>query len=471
MAIEIREITEQQKAAILAKKEGHFFDGKSIEVKPGKLSESVAAFANADGGELFIGLDEDRELSAFSWRGFANEEAANAHLSVFDILFPLGQDFLYTFLSMPDANGLILHVEVRKTREIKRATDGRPYVRRGAQSNRIVTEEALRQLEYTKGLSSFETEAVNVNKSVIIDSTEIYEFMIEVIPTSEPEPWLRKQQVLRLDQPTVAGCLLFADEPQALLPKRCGIKVYRYTTKDAIGSRETLAFDPITIEGSLYKQIHSAVDTTSRVVQDSRKLGTTTLEKVNYPPEAIHEIITNAVLHRDYSVADDVHIRVFDNRVEVESPGRLPAHITVENILAERFARNGTLVRLLNKYPNPPNKDVGEGLNTAFDAMHKLGLKEPAILQRENSVLVQIKHEPLASPEEIILDYLEVNDTIQNKTAREICHVSGDYIIRTLFKRLEARGLIERVPGTNTASTAWRRGASFETGRRQNLER
>jgi ATP-dependent DNA helicase RecG len=55
-----------------------------------------------------------------------------------------------------------------------------------------------------------------------------------------------------------------------------------------------------------------------------------------YPAEALHEVITNAVLHRDYSVADDVHIRVFENRVEVESPGRLPAHITPQNILAER---------------------------------------------------------------------------------------------------------------------------------------
>ena len=63
------------------------------------------------------------------------------------------------------------------------------------------------------------------------------------------------------------------------------------------------------------------------------------LESVKYPITALHEIITNAVLHRDYSVADDIHIRIFDNRVEVASPGTLPAHITAENILNERFAR------------------------------------------------------------------------------------------------------------------------------------
>ena len=105
------------------------------------------------------------------------------------------------------------------------------------------------------------------------------------------------------------------------------------------------------------------------------------MEAVQYPEVTLHEIITNAVLHRDYSVADDVHVRVFDNRIEVESPGRLPAHITPENILTERFSRNGNLVRWINKFPDPPNKDVGEGLRTAFAAMNQLKLKEPEIDQ------------------------------------------------------------------------------------------
>jgi ATP-dependent DNA helicase RecG len=76
--------------------------------------------------------------------------------------------------------------------------------------------------------------------------------------------------------------------------------------------------------------------------------------------------LTNAVIHRDYGIADDIHIRIFDNRVEIESPGRLPAHITPANILDERYSRNGAVVRYINKFPDAPNKDVGEGLNTAF---------------------------------------------------------------------------------------------------------
>ncbi|MDV7400225.1 ATP-binding protein, partial [Arthrospira platensis SPKY1] len=106
-----------------------------------------------------------------------------------------------------------------------------------------------------------------------------------------------------------------------------------------------------------------------------------------YPKEAIHEIIANAVLHRDYSITKDIHIRIFDNRIEIESPGRLPGHVSPENILTEQLARNGSIVRIVNKFPNPPNKDVGEGLNTAFEAFRKLKLNPPEIIESESSVI------------------------------------------------------------------------------------
>src|SRR5712691_7142152 len=181
------------------------------------------------------------------------------------------------------------------------------------------------------------------------------------------------------------------------------------------------------------------------------------LEQVKYPPETLHEIITNAAIHRDYSIADDIHVRIFDNRIEIQSPGRLPAHVTPRNILDERFARNGAIVRILNKFPDPPNKDVGEGLNTAFNAMHQLGLKAPIIEEKDNSVLVLIRHEKLASPEETIMDYLENSDAINNSKAREITHIHADYQIKSIFGRMVKAGMIEQVPGTRTSNTKYRK--------------
>jgi ATP-dependent DNA helicase RecG len=467
MAIDVVKITEEQAGRILAYPEGHFCDLKSVDARLSRLMTAVAAFANADGGELFIGIDEDGIAKARTWRGFKDQEAANGHIQAFEPLFPLSGDFQYSFLSCEQRPGLVLKLEIQKTRDIRRAGDGTPYVRRGAQNLPVTTRDQLRQLEYVKGLASFETEPVDVPSNLVCNSLPILEFMLAVIPTAEPGPWLAKQMLLRDGRPTVAGILLFAEEPQALLPKRCGIKIYRYGTKEREGSRATLAFDPVTIEGHLYKQITQAVAVTSKIIEETGRLGKEGVESVSYPPETLHEIITNAVLHRDYSIADDIHIRIFDNRVEVQSPGRLPAHVTPENILDERFARNGTIVRLVNKFPNPPNKDVGEGLSTAFAAMHRMGLKEPAVANLESAVLVLIKHEPLASPEVIILEYLETHDTIRNKEAREVCHIHADYIVKDIFKRLSDRNLIERVPGTRTGGTMYRRGPKFSDWRRQ----
>lgn len=461
MAIETKKVNAEQLQIIVRVEEGHFSDLKAIEITPAKLTKTIAAFANADGGELYVGIDEDAKTGDRRWRGFERVEDANGHIQPFEALFPLGNHFEYTFLECEGQPGFVLQVQVRKTPDIKKASDGVVYLRRSAQSLPLATPEEIRRLEYVKGLASFESELVDAPVDVITNSIPGIEFMLQVIPTAEPQPWMTKQQLIRDGRPTVAGVLLFAESPQALLPKRCAIKLYRYRTKDAEGSRDTLAFTPLTIEGHAYAQIRAAVGCAIEVIEDVRKLGDVALEKIEYPSVAIHEIIANAVLHRDYSIADDIHIRIFDNRIEVESPGRLPAHITPENILDERFSRNGSLVWLINKFPDPPNQDVGEGLNTAFAAMRKLGLKEPVVEQRAHSVRVTIRHEALASPETLILEYLESHESIRNKQARELCSIPADYVIKVIFGRLADRQLIERVPGTDRSTTAYRRGPKF----------
>ena len=280
--------------------------------------------------------------------------------------------------------------------------------------------------------------------------------MFEVIPHSEPEAWLRKQQLIINNKPIVAGIILYADEPQAILAKRCGIKIYRYNTSESEGTRETLDFNPISIDGNAYSQIKEVLHKTVDIIQSVRISTQTGLEYVTYPETALHEIITNAMLHRDYSISDDIHIRIFDNRVEVISPGTLPAHITPDNILDERFARNGVIVRLINKFPNPPNKDVGEGLNTAFKAMREMKLKPPIISQEGTYVKVILKHDKLATPQELILEYLDTHETIQNKAARAICYIGSENQMKKILQSMIKSELIELVPETTRYNAAYR---------------
>lgn len=122
-SIAISEINSLELQKILSVEEGHFSDLKAVDISPGKLTNTLSAFANAEGGELYIGIDEDKQAQKRFWRGFANSEAANGHIQIFEQLFPLGQDYSYDFLRSPGENGLILKVEVRKTREIKQASN------------------------------------------------------------------------------------------------------------------------------------------------------------------------------------------------------------------------------------------------------------------------------------------------------------------------------------------------------------
>jgi ATP-dependent DNA helicase RecG len=218
-----------------------------------------------------------------------------------------------------------------------------------------------------------------------------------------------------------------------------------------------LAFDPITIEGPLYQQISNAVARTKALIEGIQALTQDGLAPVVYPDETLHEILTNAVLHRDYSFASDIHVRIFDNRIEVESPGQLAGHITTENVLKEQFARNPKIVRLINKFPNPPNKDVGEGLNTAFAAMKKVRLKEPEIVEGTHSVTVHIRHTPLASPQDAVMSYLEDHDEITNRIARELTGITSENVMKEVFISLNKRRLLERVPEKRGTASAWRK--------------
>jgi len=452
-------ITTAEVNKLFAMSEGHFLDFKAKAIAPGKLTRSISAFANSDGGELFVGIEEPSSGGPKTWSGFDTVESANGLIQTISSILPLGQGCRLTFIGSENRPGLVLQIEVLKNRDIIKTTTDDVFIRRGAQNLPVTQPEALERLRLNKGLASFETKTVDAPEEVITNSEETITFILEIVPHQEPDRWLRKQNLIIGDKPTVAGTILFADEPQALLPKQCGIKVYRYRTGDDEGTREALDGLPRTIEGCAYRQVYAAVAATKQIIEGIRRMTPQGLVTVEYPEETLHEIITNAVLHRDYSIPDDIHIRVYDNRVEVESPGSLPGHITPKNILDERFARNGNLVRVINKFPNPPNKDVGEGLNTAFRAMKRLHLKEPEIQQRESSVLVLIRHEQLASPEERIMSFLENHDTISNGEAREVCVIREDWRVRSIFSRMVDAGMIEKVPGSNTSNTAYRKKA------------
>lgn len=445
-------ITAREARALLARNEDHYLDFKSREIKPASLEKTVSAFGNSSGGEIVVGVSEP-DRGTYEWAGFDRIEDANAHAHELLGPFPESDTFKYDTLEAPGFSGVLFRITIAKTRDICETSNGNIYVRGTAGVRQVTDEAGLTELRLQKGLTSHEDATTRATIAMVADSLQVTEFVIDALTFYEPEPWLRQQLMIVADRPTVAAVVLFADEPQIVLPK-ASVMVYRYASKDQIGKRDDLVDGKTwNIEGSAIAQIRGTVAKTTELIESVKG---TNLQDVHYPPETLHEIITNAVIHRDYSIADNIHVRIFDDRVEVESPGRLPGHVTPRNLPGARFSRNETIERMLHKFADAPNKNVGEGLITAFEAMADMRLAAPEVVETEKGVVVYIKHEALDSPATLILNFLSEHETITNREARELTNTPSEGKMRRQLAALVEQGALEQVPNTNRGGFKYR---------------
>ncbi|HAN4983173.1 TPA: transcriptional regulator, partial [Escherichia coli] len=393
---EVIDISAQEIKALLNTTEDHFNDFKSKQIAPNKLQETFVAFANADGGNIYIGI-EDAASGRERISGFNEPEEANAIIStLLENTNPAVENVEVEYLRTP-SNGLILHVDIPKSPKVHYTASGDCFIRANAQKLKIKGER-ITQLSYSKGAEPYEKKAVDIVEVEDILESEYYsDYLRRIGTTQSPRVFLKKQRLLTKKDgefvPNVGCVLLFDEEPQGCLDTRCAVKVYRLRTTEAEYKREQLQEDPVTIEGPLEVVILNTIAKVKEYVDGASFKDGENLVKLSYPAEALKEILVNAVIHRDYSQKDDVHVKVYDNRIEVQSPGRLPGYMTINNLYEERFSRNPNLVRLLHKLPNPVNHDIGEGLDTAKNELRKAGLVAPVFEERGNNFVVIVKHQ------------------------------------------------------------------------------
>jgi len=452
-------ISEDDAVSLCSRVEDDFFDKKSINIDGKGIQKIIVAFANADGGELVIGIEDEKKEQVVKkrWSGHLNPEEFNGILQAIFILNPT-IEFRHEFLSCPGLPGFVLRIYIEKTSEIAKCTDGKIYKRVGAQSLPVTDPNDITALAFAKGAVSYESTVLpNVDLEEIVDSNQIKNFCINLTPPQDPLAYCVNEGLAdrKNFEPNCAGVLLFSDNPQAVFPKRCGIKVVFYDTRLEKPEREHLKKNMM-ISGPLYEVAHAAAKEVTDVMSNINIMTSEGMKKISYPPEAIWEVLVNAIIHRDYSIADDVQIVIYQNRIEISSPGRLPGFVTTTNYLDVRYSRNPKIVRCLAKYKDPPNKDLGEGLNTAFQKMKEWKLKEPILMEDGNYVRVVISHTPLATAEELVLEFLQLNQEIKNKQAREISGIHSENEMKNVFYRLRDQGLIERVPGKEGNAAAWR---------------
>lgn len=456
----VKTISSDDALRLSAREEDHFFDRKALAVDGRKVQKIAAALANADGGDFLIGVADDKDAPDPSkrWAGATRIEDFNSHLQAITELSP-SVSFEYTFLKCEDFAGYVLQVEIPKSSQVHYTADKTVYLRFGAQSLPVKDPQRVVELSFAKGATSYEDQVLSDSRAEdVVEAAEMKQFLVDYSPKSDPLEFTLNQNLLDgvSWKPRVVAAVLFHASPPTIVPKKCGIRLARYETKEEDPERDHLKTTE-SVEGPAYRLIHDAVQRVTAMMASVSVWTTDGLRPMAYPPEAIWEIVVNAVIHRDYSISDDVQILVFDSRIEVVSPGKLPGYVTPENILSARYTRNPKLVRTLNRYKDPPNKDMGEGLNTAFQKMKEWKLREPVVSIDGNNVKVVIPHLPLAKPSELILEFLLKNDRVTNKQAREITGIRSENKVKDEFYKLRDAGEIEMIPELKGAASAWRR--------------
>jgi ATP-dependent DNA helicase RecG len=448
--LKISEITDSEVKRLLALNEDHFNDVKSKRIAPAKLQETFVAFANSDGGDLYVGI-EDKDTKGERVIGLDEQEEANELIALLlEETKPSVENVHLEFLKTKK-HGLILHISIPKSPKVHYTSAGECFIRVNARKVKIKGER-ITQLGYSKGAEPYERRQVSdMDVEDITDSTALVSYMERIGTQLEPEIFLKKQRLLTKFHeervPNVGCVLLFDEQPQATLDTRCAVKVYRLRTTEKDYKREQLDGTPLTINGPIEDVISKTISAVTELVEGASFYDGDRLVKLTYPAEALKEILVNAVIHRDYSLSDDIHVKVYDNRVEIKSPGKLPGYMSIDNIYDDRFSRNPNIVRMLHNLPNPVNHDIGEGLDTAKNELKKAGLIPPVFEETANSFIVTIKHQKIASVEDVILKHIAEHPAsiLTNKLVRSLSGEDDMQKVKKALQRLRAEGHIKPV--------------------------
>jgi ATP-dependent DNA helicase RecG len=456
--VKTRQLTLDEARELTVRAESHFFDRKSKGVQPRQVEKIAVAFSNADGGEFIVGMadDSDQPDPNLRWQGAADIEDLNPYLQSLFNLDP-ALDLRTEILTCDSMPGYCLRVQVEKSSRVCKTSEGTVYTRYGAQSLPLKNPEKILELSFAKGAASFEDQEVgDIRTESIVESPILREFLDGYSPRTESLDFILNQNLLGPSSwsPRIAAIVLFHEFPQAHLPRKAAVRITRYETREDDPERDHLK-ESHAVEGPANQLIHDTIRITTKIMSEVAVWTTDGIGTLEYPPEALWETVVNAIIHRDYSISDDVQVLVYDDRIEIVSPGRLPGYVTTENILDARFSRNPKIVRTLSRYHDAPNKDLGEGLNTVFQKMKEWGLRAPLISEDGNSVKVVLPHTPLASPGDAILKFLRKHDRITNRQARDLTGIKSENLVKIEFYKLRDSELLEMIPELKGPKAAW----------------
>ena len=440
------------------------FEVKRASIAPRKLLETTCAMVNTDGGYIVIGLEDSGKKFGVNRLLGVNKNRDNISefqklvRSEFDPpLQHLVRGFYEDIVNIDGEKDQLYIIVLEKANDIHSLKNGDTFVRQGSQSTKIGSQEILRR-RYEKGSIKFEDEDSGVSTLDDLDTDLLGSYINDTKSNSEDVWQFLKDNGLvfqtgRRTTLTNAGALIFGKNPAVMLRRKCSIRISHYhgTTRSFTGEPNFVR-RPTTIEGNLKAQVEGAVEYFQQAIKESvpKLSGGVFRPSLLIPEWVFQEAVANAVIHRNYAIQNDIQVRLFDDRIEVESPGTYPAHITPSNLRSERFARNPVIQRVLSRFQEAPNLDLGEGVNRMFELMTKSNLYEPiygSITRFPNAVHVSLINIRKVDYWDLVSRYIDAKGKITNQEVRKITGIEDTLQTTRLLNEWVSSGLLEKRGG------------------------
>lgn len=334
---------------------------------PASLGAEIAAFANSGGGQIFIGVADDgtvRELAAVHVARLNQLISNAASIVVRPAINPQTEN-------VPVGNGVVVVVTVPDGLSKPYVDNtGAIWVKSGSDKRKVTAREELQRMFQSAQLVHGDDVPVPGTSVSDIDVEYFRRFFKNRFEEDFDEQRLSLAQVLtnmRLlsaGRLTVSGALLFAADPTPLVPA-FHVKAVCYPGTDIHASQYT---DSADIYGRIAVQFDDAFAFVLRNLRrEQRGQGVNTEGILEIPRIVFEELLANAMIHRDYFVVAPIRIFMFDDRVEIISPGHLPNNLTVANIRSGNSnMRNPSLASYATKVL--PYRGLGNGIVRALKA-------------------------------------------------------------------------------------------------------
>lgn len=377
--------------------ESLYFERKRAKISFQSLANEIASFANANGGVIAVGITDDGIIEGFNKYGMDKFNECQKVVSHYLTPSPIYECKIINVKNQKEEEDHILLFYIESAMNyIVRNNKDEVYCRQGDSSIKLTTDQ-IRSLEYDRKERDFETELL-LDSSIEDIDQEIVELYKKKLGTSaSSEQVLRARGFLREKNGelhlTKAGMLLFGKNPTAYLPS-ARVRVLKFEGKEfQVGVDMNIVKDK-TFDACLYKSIEQAKEFINSQLREFTHLNQDGIFETipEYPEFAWFEGLVNAVTHRDYSNnGEHITIKLYDDRLEIYSPGKLGGFVTLETMKTKRYSRNPQIARVLTELGIV--RELNEGVKRIYSEMERFFLEDPIYSEPDkNSVLLVLKN-------------------------------------------------------------------------------